>query len=250
MVSSQKFVPVDDIQNDLVFLKDGSVGLIIVTSAVNFGLLFETEQMAIIEAFAGLLNSLSFPIQIVVYSKRMDVSSYLKVLDEATAGQVNPLLKQITISYRRFVESMIKEKNVLDKQFYVCLNVTSLELGMGFKNRESKAKKALTELIPRRDHLLRQLNRLGLKAHQLSTVELVKLFYDWYNPAVATEVESAQPVPVPPTPAPSTLQTPPPQPVQFTPPQNTQIRMQSASPPVPPPVRTNTPFVVEELSDE
>lgn len=289
MVSSQKFVPVEDIKNDLVLLKDGSVSLIIVTSAVNFGLLFETEQMAIIEAFAGLLNSLSFPIQIVVYSKRMDVTSYLKTLEDAAGKQSNSLLQKVTLSYRAFVEGLIKEKNVLDKQFYVCLSVTSLELGIGFKNKDDKLKKALTILFPRRDHMLRQLGHLGLKAKQLNTVELIKLFYDWYNPPVISMSENTQAVPetkapvvpipaqpesVPaqpiasqPQPEPPVQSTPPvmppsPQPVQFTPPPNTQIRMQP-SPTPPPPTdlpqlatmpasipRPNTPFVVEELKDD
>lgn len=276
MVSSQKFIPIDDIKNDLILLKDGSVGMVIVTSAVNFGLLFETEQMAIIDSFAGLLNSLSFPIQIIIYSKRMDVSSYLKILADAAKNQNNPLLQKITLSYRSFVEGLIKEKNVLDKQFYICINITSIELGLGFKNKEDKIKKALIALIPRRDHTLRQLNRLGLKARQLDTIELVKLFYDWYNPPVIAETitpslinvepKSSQPTIAIPTPVVPTPPTLPPQPVQFTPTPNTQIRIQPTPPnlsptdlpqlatmPTPssqPTPRTNTPFVVEELNDE
>jgi hypothetical protein len=182
MASTQQFIPIEDIRDDLVFLKNGGVSLVISTSAVNFGLLFETEQISIIEAFAGLLNSLSFPIQIVISSKRLDVASYLTVLDEAMKKQVSPLLREMTMKYRGFVESIIKENNVLDKQFYVCINAPAIELGVLPKNAEDRTKKAMTLLMPRRDHLIRQLGRLGLKARQLNTVELVKLFYEIYNP--------------------------------------------------------------------
>lgn len=183
MSSAQQFIPLEEIKDDLVFLKNGSISLVISTSAVNFSLLFETEQISIIESFAGLLNSLSFPIQIVIRSKRLDVTSYLEKLKQAAQTQPNPLLAQMTHHYFNFVTSIIKENNVLDKQFYVCLNVSSIELGVFHKGGEDLTKKALTILIPRRDHLLRQLSQLGLKARQLKSEELVKLFYDIYNPS-------------------------------------------------------------------
>ncbi len=184
MKSTQQFLPIEDIHDNLIFLKDGSVSMIITTSAVNFALLFETEQISIIEAFAGTLNSLSFPIQIVIRSKRLDVSSYLTNLDQAVNKQTNPLLHEMTKRYSKFVESLIKENDVLDKQFYVCVHVSSIELGGVFgRSKEDKTKKALTILNPRRDHILRQLSRIGLKVKQLETAEIVRLFYDIYNPS-------------------------------------------------------------------
>ncbi len=186
IAGTQFFVPIEEIKSDLIFLKDGGITMVISTSAVNFGLLFETEQISIIDAFAGLLNSLSFPIQIVIHSKRMDASVYLHTIDQAIKRQTNPVLKDMTAKYREFVEGMIKENNVLDKQFYVCLHTTPAELGLfaGHTNEE-RAKKALTVLKPRCDHLIRQFGRLGLKAHQLDDRELLRLFYEIYNPALS-----------------------------------------------------------------
>ncbi|MCL4366750.1 hypothetical protein M1563_01125 [Patescibacteria group bacterium] len=198
--STQDHIPIEDIVNNLVFLKDGSVALVITTSAVNFGLLFETEQIAIIDAFAGFLNSLSFPIQVTIISRRLDVSSYLDTIDRARARQKNQALLAMTDHYRQFVESLIKEKNVLEKKFYVTLNVSGPELGFFKRSTLDRSRKAITVLNPRKDHVLRQLSRIGLKARQLSTEELVKLYYDIYNPeyseseiAVAgSEEESAE----------------------------------------------------------
>ncbi|MCL5784428.1 MAG: hypothetical protein M1142_03685 [Patescibacteria group bacterium] len=283
MTSTQQFIPIEEIRDDLIFLKDGSTAVVITTSAVNFSLLFETEQVSIIESFAGLLNSLSFPIQIVVRSKKLDVSSYLDTLDKAAAGQTNLLLKNMTLRYRTFMESIIKENNVLDKQFYVCISASSLELGIMPKNISDKAKKAITLLMPRRDHILRQLSRMGLKARQVTTVELIELFYDIYNPealevsfgADSTKSQKIQPLPAPrpipaplqpksgipvqPTPAPLPVRIPvrtqplmpiPPRLNTVPVPQNQMVNRQ-IPPSYPPAVaRLTPPFVVEELSDD
>lgn len=180
MISTQEHLQIKDIKNDLVILKDGTLAVILQTSAVNFDLLSENEQLAIISSFAGLLNSLSFPIQIMIRSKRLDITSYLKILTEAQSRQTNPLLRQMIERYRVFVETIIRENEVLDKQFYAVVTVSSLELGIG-TDIEKNWQKALTILIPRRDHIIRQLGRIGLKATQLNTEALVRLFYDIYN---------------------------------------------------------------------
>lgn len=183
---TQDFVPVQDIQNGMVISKNGSVAMIIQTSAVNFDLLSENEQMAIIGSFAGLLNSLSFSIQIVIRSKKLDISSYLEKLVQAENAATSPLLKKLMQNYRSFVSSVIRENEVLDKQFFVVISITSLEVGLmnTSGNKELFLQKALTSLTPRRDHIMRQLGRIGLKASQLDDEKLVKLFYDWYNEPV------------------------------------------------------------------
>ncbi len=260
---TQDALKIEDINNDLVFLKDGSVTAILKTSAVNFGLLSDVEQFSIIESFAGLLNSLSFPIQIVIRSERMDVSSYLLNLDEALRKQTNPLMAKMIVKYRQFVESMIKENDVLDKQFYVCVNVSSLELGVLPSKKEEKIQKANTVLNPRLDHLVRQLSRTGLKTYQLSSDELVELFYKIYNETAVenySHEEDAQPAaPVQTAPAPIQPQTPN---YQIPRPQSiiqqpAVLPQQPATPRVIIPrmvptgaVHLAPPFVVEELKDE
>lgn len=236
MPSTQSHLPIEDIKDNLVFLKNGSVSTVIETTAVNFGLLFETEQVAIIDAFAGLLNSLSFPIQIIIRSQRLDVSSYLNTLDKALASQNNLLLKGLTQNYRHFVDSLIKENEVLDKRFYICLSAHSFELGVLKLSTGDRSQKAMTLLKPRVDHLNRQLNRIGLKSKIVTTTDLVKLFYDIYNGdgyqnLPAKESPIAAPTPRPPVPvapkAPVAPQTTTPQPpkLQRLPHQNTAAAM-------------------------
>lgn len=183
-----------DINHDLVLFADGSVALVVATSAVNFGLLSEKEQDAIIYSYAGLLNSLSFPIQIIVQTKHKDISAYLTLLDEQEKRQKNPKLAKSIHGYRIFVSSMVKEKDVLDKKFYLVIPFSNLELGtsasmiLGTKKTGLPYEKsyiyerALTILLPKRDHIVRLLARVGLRAAQLTTEQLTKLFFGMYNP--------------------------------------------------------------------
>lgn len=192
--STQEFTEIVDIDRDLILFRDGSVTLIIATTAVNFGLLSEKEQEAIIYAYAGLLNSLSFPIQILIQTKHKDISAYLKLLEEQEGRQKNPKLTKSIHGYRLFVASMVKEKDVLDKKFYIVLPFSSLELGISstilFRPKQGGLPfdksyildKAQMVLHPKRDHIVRLLARVGLHATQLSTDSLVKLFFSMYNP--------------------------------------------------------------------
>ncbi|MGB6838816.1 MAG: hypothetical protein WBD86_02870 [Microgenomates group bacterium] len=191
---SQAHLPIADITDDIVIYKDGGAAIILESTSLNFGLLSEKEQQAVIVAYAALLNSLSFTIQVIVRSQRKDISSYMKYLDEAAKKIQNPKLAQIMQGYKSFVAQTIKKKNVLGKRFYIVIPFSSLELGIT-KSLLSTAKKgplpypesyvikkAKVSLYPKRDHLIRQAGRLSIKFKQLSTAELVELFYNIYNP--------------------------------------------------------------------
>lgn len=190
--TTQEFLEIEDVKNDLVLLSDGSCVLIIETTAVNFGLLSEKEQEALIFAYSGLLNSLSFPVQIYLRSKHKDISGYLQKLSLAETRQKNPTLATRIARYREFVASTVKERNVLDKKFYLVIPFSSLELGATNVSTLVRKKglpypkdyvlnRAKTVLTPKRDHLMRQLSRLGLKGTQLSTQKLIELFHGIYN---------------------------------------------------------------------
>jgi hypothetical protein len=197
--TTQNFLEIEDIKNDLILLADGSCSLVIETTAVNFSLLSEKEQDAMIFAYSGLLNSLSFPIQIYIRSKRKDISGYVQRLGEAEASQTDPTLAARIKSYRTFITNTVKERNVLDKKFYIIIPFSALELGVTNMSSLAGRKglpypknyildRAKTTLNPKRDHLLRQLNRLGLKGMQLSTQRLIELIHDIYNPNAITKL--------------------------------------------------------------
>ncbi len=239
MINTQQHIAITDIKDDILVLKDGGGALILETNAVNFGLLSEREQVAIIASFAQMLNSLSFSIQIIVRSSLLDITSYIKLLDKAQASQTNQLLSTMISHYKNFVQTTIKENEVLDKDFYVVISASSIELGLGLAKND-KLRKIKTVLEPRRDQIVRQLNRVGLKAKQLNTEELINLFFEIYNRGFTKQVNLA-----------SETATPLVQPVRLGTPQRAATQQQPNTAPSqiqPQPVR-NAPFVVEELND-
>src|ERR1035437_6152391 len=128
--STQKFIDITDIADDIVILGGGNACLVIEVNATNFALLSPEEQDAKIYAYASLLNSLSFPIRIVIRSKKIDISNYLKLLDTEKDKTQNPnLAKQIGL-YRDFVKELVKVNTVLDKKFYLIIPYSSLEKGV------------------------------------------------------------------------------------------------------------------------
>jgi hypothetical protein len=199
--TTQSFTEIETIDRDMVMYVDGSASIIISTTAVNFGLLSEREQDATIAAYAGLLNSLSFPIEVLIRTQHKDVTAYLRLLEDQERKQKNPKLQKSIHDYRLFVAATVKEKDVLDKKFYIVLPFSSLELGASpgvlFGSRKKGLpyprayvfEKALTVLNPKRDHILRLLSRVGLKAFQLTNDQLVKLFYSIYNAGIPVPEE-------------------------------------------------------------
>lgn len=205
--TTQTFTEIETIDNDIVMFVDGSCCAVVTATAVNFGLLSEKEQDMIMYAYAGLLNSLSFPIEILIRTQHKDVTAYLRLLEDQERKQKNPKLGKSIHDYRLFVAATVKEKDVLDKNFYIVIPFSSLELGasanvlFGSKARGLPYKKpyiferALTVLNPKRDHIIRLLNKIGLQARQLTNEQLVKLFFTTYNaevpPPDAETVEKA-----------------------------------------------------------
>ncbi len=190
--STQQHLDLDDIADDLIIFKTGWVGLVLSTTAVNFDLLSEAEQDATIYAYGAFLNSLTFPVQILIRSKKADITAYFNNLEEAEKVQPNPDIKRQIQKYRDFIQSIVQQRTVLDKKFYIIVNFSPLELGFkGLTKRnveKTKSKRALIEdakatLMPKRDHIIKQLARLGLVVRQLTSQELIELFYDIYNPA-------------------------------------------------------------------
>lgn len=186
--STQTFVEVIDIKDDIVLLKDYSACVVLEVGAVNFWLLSSEEQTSIIYAYAGLLNSLSFPTQILIISKKMDISSYLEYLDERIIAQKNELVRGRLTSYKEFIKGIVKKNSVLEKRFFFAVPFSPLELGVtggngAGLNKEYVISRAKISLYPKRDHLIRLLSKTGLRATVLEKQGLTELFYNLYNPS-------------------------------------------------------------------
>lgn len=185
--STQSFIEIEDIKDDVMLLKDFSAAIVIEVGAVNFWLLSAEEQSSTIYAYASLINSLSFPTQILILSKKMDISSYLEYLEVKMRQKKDELMKTRLGSYKEFIKSVVKKNTVLEKKFYFVVPFSPLELGVAgvttTLKKEYVISRAKTALYPKRDHLLRLLAKIGLRASVMQKQELTELFYNLYNPS-------------------------------------------------------------------
>lgn len=197
--STQEHIEVKDIRDDLIVTKSGAVSMVIQTSAINFDLLAEYEQDNKIYAFAGLLNSLNFRIQILIRTRRIDITNYVEYLRSKGTDKMSEGLKKQLDIYTEFIQKLIVQNDVLDKSFYIIIpyspgaylpntNIFKSKKDQEEQEQTSQLKteqlieKAKIFLQPKRDHVLKQLGRMGLVGHQLTTKELLTEIYTIYNP--------------------------------------------------------------------
>jgi len=203
--TTQGHLPFAAIRDGVVLYKDGGAAIVMESTSLNFGLLSDREQEAVVAAYAALINSLSFSVQIVIRTQRKDVTQYIAYIDEAATKIQNDKLRNLMVSYRDFVIETTKKRNVLGKRFFVVIPFSSLELGVSQSlqiltkrkgplpyTEEYVLKKAKIALFPKRDHLIRQGARLGLRLRQLDTEQITKLYYDVYNPKSDTVKENKE----------------------------------------------------------
>lgn len=202
--TTQDHLDIADIRDNLVILNDGGAVVILETTAINFDLLSIQEQDAAIAAYSSLLNSLSFPIQVTIRSKRIDISEYLEKVKDIEDKQTNPKIKDQIKKYRSFIQDeLITKENVLDKNFYVTIPYKIFDVGssanpltsfFGLGGNSQKGQRvnidkviqeATADLEPKKNFIVKEFVRIGIKARQLNTTELIKLFYEIYNSETA-----------------------------------------------------------------
>ncbi len=178
--STQKFIEIENIIDNIVFFTGGNAAMVVEVTATNFALLSQGEQQAKIASYVALLNSLSFPIQIFIRNKKLDISSYLRLLQDQEGSQPNPIVKERIRLYREFVANLVKVNTVLDKKFYIAFSFSSLEKGITAKASEFQSN-AKAGLHTKAQGIQSQLTNLNLKNKVLGHDELASLFYEVYN---------------------------------------------------------------------
>lgn len=202
--SSQEFVAIKEIRDDVIILEDKTMRMILMASSLNFALKSADEQEAIIVQYQEFLNSLDFSIQFFIQSRHLNIEPYLESLKEAEKKQTNELLKIQTREYIEFVKNFVSLTEIVSKTFYLVVPFTPAVFGgaktgpLGipnvFKDLFSKkyAKGAdlkgdnfgeyKSQLLQRMGAVAQGLSRIGIRAVPLNTEELIELFYRLYNP--------------------------------------------------------------------
>lgn len=193
-ISTQEHLDIEDIKDDLVLLKNGKVSLVLETTSLNFDLLDSREKDAKIYSFASFLNSIRFPVQIVIRTQRTDIAKYLALLDAYKRKAVSePIANQVSI-YQDFINNLTEATEILDKRFFAVIPSTKVPVvttnwikqlfGKNERiiNVSEVINKAKEELYPKRDAMIKQFGNMGVAARQLTNDELIKLYYSVYEP--------------------------------------------------------------------
>jgi hypothetical protein len=193
---TQTFLRISEIKNDVVILDDGSLRAVISASSTNFDLKSQEEQDGIIMNYQRFLNSLDFPIQILMQSRKMEIGSYIEKLKKMAEKQTNELLRVQTAEYAEFINRLIENASIMNKNFYVIvpLGESIFPQASGFfskllgggKAKEVAAKienfeKAKEKLDQRVTAILSNLSSLGVRGKQMETEEIIQLYYNSYN---------------------------------------------------------------------
>jgi len=195
--STQQYLSIAEIKEDVVILKDGTLRAVLLVSSINFSLKSEEEQNAIISAYVGFLNFLEFPLQIVIQSRRLDIEGYLENLKRVEKQQTNDLLRMQTAEYRKFVSELVQLGDIMSKRFYIVIPYDPLsdkekswfkrffelfKAAKEVKINQDQFLKRKRSLLQRVDNIMTGLNSMSLKAVQLDTQSLIELYYNTYNP--------------------------------------------------------------------
>ena len=200
--STQNTLLISEIRDGVVILRDGSLRSVIMGSAVNFDLMSEQEQTGVEYAYQGFLNSLHFPVQIVVASRRVDIDGYVENLQALQTNQSNPLLADLMDDYIENIKGLVEEVNIMEKKFYVVVPYFPTPTLRDTKNIIENLKGIISpksvvsinevdfrqfkqELTQRVALVSNGLSQIGIRAIPLNTQELIDLYYGWYNPDVA-----------------------------------------------------------------
>jgi hypothetical protein len=207
--STQRFLPIGEIRNDTVLLKNGGLRAIVQVEALNFNLKSETEQLGIISGYESFVNTLAFPLQIVIRSSKMNIDPYLVQLRTLASNQTSELLRTQTLAYADFVEKLVDIAEIMQKKFYVVVPLdqsmrkkTMFEKFFGWFQQDDgwlKAADRNREFLGGRKTLQERVNlvqtgleNIGLQSKRLETQELIQLFYEIYNPGTSQEQKLPQ----------------------------------------------------------
>lgn len=188
--STQHFTEILDIHEDIVILAGGNACIVLELQAVNFALLSAEEQNAKVFGYASLLNSLSFPVQILMRSKKIDIMPYVNSLSDAAAKTTNAKLADSISKYKDFVQQLVTTAVVLDKKFYMVISYSFLEEGAGSITKIARTNpsdmddffiRAKAALHTKAESLLSQIERMAIRAKILEKDALVNLFHDIFN---------------------------------------------------------------------
>lgn len=194
--TTQSFVPVQEVRNGVIILKNGGLRSVLMASSVNFALKSETEQNAIVGAFQTFLNTLDFSVQMIVHSRQLDIRPYLELLEQKIQTQNSDLMQLQLREYVSFIERFVDQTNIMRKHFYVVVpyqtvsatDVTSSIPFLGGKSDAPEKEQRFIEQVQQLDQrtavVAGGLSSAGIRTTKLDTEAILELLYRSFNPGV------------------------------------------------------------------
>lgn len=188
---SQDFVPIKEIKDGVIILKDGSMRSILMTSSLNFALKSKEEQEAVLFQFQNFVNSLDFSVQISIQSRRLDIKPYIALLENRQKEQISDLMKIQVKEYIQFIRTFTENTNIMTKSFFIVVpySPAKLDIGGTFSRSKSTPESKGREFEEHRSQLEQRMAiveqgviRSGIKTVRLGTEEVVEIFYKLFNP--------------------------------------------------------------------
>ncbi len=204
--ATQEYVPIKEVRDGIVVLKDGSLRALLLTSSINFSLKSDDERQAIIYQFQDFLNSLDFSVQIFLQSRKLDIRPYIALMEQQEKKQSNELMKIQTREYIEFIRSFTKNTNIMTKHFFIVIpyspgplqgkkgssaidNLKSIlptKKGKASAETSEEAFEEYRTQLEQRIAVVEQgLVRCGVRIVELGTEEVIELFYKIFNPGDA-----------------------------------------------------------------
>lgn len=194
--ATQDFVPIERVREGVVILKTGEIRAVLITNSLNLGLKSEDEQQAVLSQFQSFLNSLDFPVQFFVESRKLNIKPYMTLLQERSVLVKEDLLKIQIHEYMGFIKKFTDESNIMTKHFFITVPYFNqatqtvsassiMSLGAAPKTNEESFDTSRIQLDQRVASVVQGLSRFGLRAQRLGTEEVVELFYKLFNPGEA-----------------------------------------------------------------
>ena len=205
--SAQEYLDIVEIKDGVIILRNGGLRTIIMVSSINFALKSTGEQDAIIYHYQNFLNSLDFPIQILINSRKLNIKQYLEMIKAKEKEQPNELLRIQTSEYLEFIQGLVEMANIINKTFYIVVPFSPVQLknknfidkvitGIGLQQSERKGgtkfseenfKKYKNQLLQRVNHILSGLSGIGLRMVVLDNQEIIEALYKIYNPGISSD---------------------------------------------------------------
>jgi hypothetical protein len=190
--SAQDFIPIKQVRDGVIILKNKGLRSILMVSSINIALKSRDEQEAILYQFQAFLNSLDFPCQIIVQSRKTNITGYIEKIKKLEEEQQNELLKQQTAGYREFLEEFVTKESIYTKNFFVVIPYSVPTIGGSKKAtkgtvdlNEDSFQRGKDQLYQRMEFVALGLRRCGLHCAPLTTIEVIELFWSLFHPKSA-----------------------------------------------------------------